>query len=156
MAVTIAIGKQAPAQQVAVEETVEQTGFDPRVDELAELLAWEAKMKKDAKALRLAELKKEFAALANSEDHADEEEVVFEGEKNRYKFGKPSDVRTVTVEGKELFANKVGEKAFLECATIALKDIDQYIPKAEQKEYLEYSTGSRTGKVEAKVVAKKK
>ena len=153
----VSINLVKPAPQTEVETAVEEqtTAFDPRVDEIAALLAWEAKMKKDPKAVRLAELKKEFAAEANSEDNHDKEEVIFEGEKNRYKFGDRSDVRTVTSEGKEKFANLVGETAFLQCATIALKDIDQYVAKADQADYLDYSKGSRTGKVEAKIAAKK-
>ena len=155
MPVTIAIGKQKTQVETQVEAGETQVTFDPLVDELADLMAWDAKQKKDAKAVRLAELKKLFAEKAKAVDN-DEPEVVFEGEKNRYTFGAPSKVRTITVEGKEKFANKVGEEAFLECASIALGDLDKYIPLVEQDDYLIKSLGARSGKLEAKIVAKKK
>lgn len=155
MPVTIAIGKQKTQVETQVEAGTEQVVFDPLVDELAELMAWAAKQKKDAREVRLAELKKIFADKVKLADN-DEPTVVFEGEKNRYTFGAPAKVRTITVEGKEKFATYVGEEAFLECATIALGDLDKYIPLVEQDDYIIKSLGSRSGKLEAKVVQKKK
>jgi hypothetical protein len=154
VAVTIQMGKtkEQEAPQVAIEEVADPV-LAAKVDELAQLIVWEAKQKKAPQAVRLAELKKEFADAAAATP-TDEPEVVFEGFKNRYKFGKPAEVRTLTVDGKKMFANKVGEEAFLEVANIPLKAIDDYIPKNEQSEYLDYDTGARTGKMEAKLVKK--
>jgi hypothetical protein len=131
-----------------VSELTEDEKLKAEVDELATLMAWAAKQKKDPRTVRLAELMKKFKEIANNEDHAGDETVVFAGEKFRYSFGKPSQEREVTEEGKEKFANKVGEKAFLEVVTVPLGAIDKYIPKVDQDEYLDYSTGARTGKME--------
>lgn len=158
MAVAINIGKQAPVEQNIEAEVAENTtAFDPRVDELAGLMAWAAKLKKDPRMLRLTELTKQFADEVKEkyDDEPTKDDIVFEGEKTRYKFGARSKTRTVTTEGKVKFANKVGEAAFLECATIALKDIDQYIAKGEQGEYIDEGFGTRTPKMEAKLVEKK-
>jgi hypothetical protein len=159
MAVNISMG----AQKTLPPEQEEATGLldtqiAAEVDELATLSIWAQKLKKDARMVRLAELNEKFKAMANEKNDKNsddyEKEVVFEGNKFRYKFGEPSTERTVTPEGKEKFANKVGEKAFLEVVSVPLKAIDDYIPKNDQKEYLDYSTGNRTGKIEAKVVNK--
>jgi hypothetical protein len=154
MAVTLHMGKtkEQEAPQVAIEEVADPI-LASKVDELAGLLVWQAKLAKDPRTVRLAELKKEFAEAANAAP-TDEEEVVFEGIHARYKFGKPAQVRTITNEGLVKFAEKVGEEAFLTVASVPLKAIDDYIPKNEQKDYLEYDTGARTGKMEAKIVKK--
>ena len=154
MAVNIAIGKQAEAKAQPQTETT--SNFDPEVDELVTLLNWQAKLKKDPRMVRLAELQKKYADKAKEfDDEPEKDDIAFEGEKYRYLFGKRAQTRTVTDEGKVKFANKVGEEAFIACATIALKDIDQYIAKGEQADYLDYGYGSRTAKVEAKMPEKK-
>lgn len=156
MAVNINMGKaKTAAKPVAAQEA--ETKFDPEVDELAALEAWAAKQKKDPKAVRLAELKKKFAerVAAEFDDEPEKEDIVYEGEKNRLKFGKRAVTREVTPEGKEKFANKVGEEAFLEVAQVPLGAIDKYIPKIEQGDYLVTGWGSRTSKIEAKLVEKK-
>jgi hypothetical protein len=140
------MGKQTEAAKPAVELTEDQQ-LAAEVDELGALLAWQAKLKKDPRTVRLAELTKRFKDLAN-DTPTEQAEVVFKGEKFRYKFGKPSQERTVTEDGKKLFANKVGEDAFLEVVTVPVGAIDKYIPQVEQDEYIQKSTGSRTGKME--------
>jgi hypothetical protein len=150
MAVSITL---TPKQQQQVAEATETVSTaDPRVDEYKQLLDWAAAQKKSAKMVRLAELVAEFKKEAEAfEDEPEKEDITFEGEKFRLKFGKRAKVRNVTKEGKELFANKVGEEAFLEVATIPLSAIDQYVAKADQADYIDESWGARTPAFEAKM-----
>lgn len=155
MGVNLTMGAKAKeAQLPEVEQAqIEDLEQAAEVDELAALMVWATKQAKHPNMVRLAELKKKFTTLANDAPE-DQEEVVFEGIKTRYKFGAPSTERTVTEDGKKLFANKIGEEAFLEVINVPLGAIDKYIPKVEQDDYIEKSNGSRTGKIEAKVVKK--
>lgn len=163
MAVSMKIGKQpevelepaaAPEVTTAPETSVDQTEADTisaEVDELAQLMAWEAKQKKDARYLRIKELKDKFAARAETQTENDEaspdEKIVFVGQNALYELGPQSHERRLTPEGKVKFAEKVGQEAFFEVATVGIGVIDKYVPEIEQDEYFERSRGSRSGKM---------
>lgn len=155
MAVSIQMGMKKPAlkpEAAIVEAATVAPAIDPEVDEYVALLAWQAKQKKDAKAVRLAELAKKFADKAKEfDDEPDKDDIAFEGEKSRIKFGKRSHDRAVTPEGVQLFFEKVGEEAFLQVVTVGLGVLDKYVPEVEQDAYLVRSRGNRSPKVEAKV-----
>ncbi len=141
-------GHDADAPQVSEDP---KTGpvIDSEVDELAELLAWEAELKaqltKTEKADRLKALKERFQTLGDLA--APDAEVVFHGASHMYQLGKKGTSRYIIEGGKAKIIEMLGAEQFLSLAEIKLGDLDKYLTQPQRETVLGVERTSRSGKM---------
>lgn len=132
------------------QDQLQDLNFKERIDELGSM----QKKLDQAKAF-IKEYNDRLSALTAEieEAHADvgpDDEYEVHGDHHKLTFGKQSQTRTV--KDKEKIIAMMGEKLFLECATISLKDIDNYLTAPQRDEVLEYGHGARSKKLVAKAI----
>lgn len=125
--------------------TQTETPIATLVDELADLLAWEAEQKKDARFQRIKELKKLFEDKAN--EAPDDDIVQFVGAEHTLQYGKKSVSRFIVEGGKEKILEMIGAETFLEIASIKLSDVDAYLTPKQKEQVLGFERGGRSLKV---------
>lgn len=117
-------------------------GYEVEVDRAAALITELAPFKSKFK--ELADLEKKLRDAADAVTPADKEAAVLGTEGRYFKVTERAKARNITsmAEVRKL----MGEKLFMECATVTLGDIDKYVPKADQPKIItETQTGSRKG-----------
>lgn len=147
MAVQLNIKTQAPPQSTVA---VDQLSTEEKVDRLADLLVWEAKLKKDARLQELVELKAWFRlqgqSLTEANEFGPDNEIEFEGSKHRYILGPQSKTRTFKEGAMPLLAKKL-KTAFFELCSFPLGELDKYVTEPDRKLLLDFGRGDRSGKM---------
>jgi hypothetical protein len=139
MSINIDIDAQEPEPELE-----QETEFDPRVDRLAELLAWQESNKKDPRTKELTNLKKELAAEAAK--FSPGETVTLEGQHNRVFYGEASQVRTIVDMDKVL--DMLDPTVLKSCINVPLSVIDDYLTPIQKAEVIATErAGSRSMKV---------
>lgn len=113
---------------------------DPRIDRLAELLAWQESVKKDARTKELADLVKALKGEVPADLDPDVD-YVFEGESHKYVFGPASNDRYIA--DMEAVKTAFGDKVFMELVKVNLTDLDKYLTPDQLGTIIGISRGSR-------------
>jgi hypothetical protein len=145
--------KTAPKPAAPAKTEPQVVTANPEVDELAELLDWQAKQAKSPKLARLGELKKKFSEQAMKEGEDDPDApVMIQGQRYILKYGAQSKDRFI--KDREKLAEYVEDGVLFDIASFPIGKVDDLLSGAQKKDVFGINRGARTLTIEGKPVPK--